>query len=166
MGLNKNKQPFTNFHPKLNDMLICLYFFAFGSNSLLLFQNDTKVLLKMLKVFCCTNFFDLCLCSSRFEKDVLQVLSKLYQTYLVRIFEMSGWWFLWHPKGRCTPPHKSWGVFSDILATASRLNTLYGRETWYVQSSRNVKIITNVLRYILLFYLRVAIIPTNFCETW
>ena len=147
-------------------MLICLYFFAFGSNSLLLFQNDTKVLLKMLKVFCCTNFFDLWLCSSRFEKDVLQVLSKLYQTYLVRIFEMSGWWFLWHPKGRCTPPHKSWGVFSDILATASRLNTLYGRETWYVQSSRNVKIITNVLRYILLFYLRVAIIPTNFCETW
>ena len=136
------------------------------SYSLLSFQDDTKVLLKKLKVFCFTNFFDLWLRSSRFEKDVLQVLSKLYQTYLVRIFEMSGWWFLWHPKGRCTPPSKSWGVFSDILAMASTLNTLYGRETWYVQSSRNVKIITNVLRYILLFYLRVAIIPTNFCETW
>ena len=136
------------------------------SYSLLSFQDDTKVLLKKLKVFCFTNFFDLWLRSSRFEKDVLQVLSILYQTYLVRIFEMSGWWFLWHPKGRCTPPHKSWGFFSDILATASRLNTLYGRETWYVQSSRNVKIITNVLRYILLFYLRLAIILTNFCETW
>ena len=136
------------------------------SYSLLSFQNDTKVLLKKLKVFCFTNFFDLWLRSSRSENDVLQVLSISYQTYLVRIFEMSGWWFLWHPKGRCTPPHKSWGVFSDILATASRLNTLYRRETWYVQSSRNVKIITNVLRYILLFYLRVAIIPTNFCETW
>ena len=100
--------------------------------------------------------------TSRFEKDVLQVLSKLYQTYLVTIFEMSGWWFLWHPKGRCTPPHKSWGVFSDILATASRLNTLYGLETLHAQLSRHVEITQKVLRHIRHFWRIYDVINVGF----
>ena len=51
-------------------------------------------------------------------------------------------------RGRCTTPHKSKGVFSDILTTASRTNTLYGLETRYIQSSRHVGIIKKVLRLI------------------
>ena len=38
--------------------------------------------------------------------------------------------------------------FSDILATATRLNTLYGLETLHAQSSRHVGITQKVLRHI------------------
>ena len=50
----------------------------------------------------------------KIEKDFLPVLSKLSQASMVKIFifQMSGRWFPWHPKGGgCTPPHKSRGVF-------------------------------------------------------
>ena len=40
---------------------------------------------------------------------------------------MSGRWFPWHPKRGYTPPINL-KMFSDILATASRFNTLYGLE--------------------------------------
>ena len=55
------------------------------------------------------------------------------------------------PRGVYTP-HKSRGVFSDILATAIRLNTLYGLETLYVQSPRRVLITKKVLRHIRSIY--------------
>ena len=38
--------------------------------------------------------------------------------------------------------------FSDILTTATRLNTLKGLETWYVQSPRHVLITKKVLKHI------------------
>ena len=67
----------------------------------------------------------------KYEKDFLQVLSKLSHASMVKffIFQMSGRWFPWHPKGGCTPPINLEVFFSDILATATRLNTLYGLET-------------------------------------
>ena len=74
-------------------------------------------------------------CSSRYEKDFCYC----YQNYLRRlwlkffIFQMSARWFPWHPKGPLLNPE----FFSDILATTSRIHTLYGLETWYVQSSRH-----------------------------
>ena len=86
--------------------------------------------------------------SLRYEKDFCQC----YQNYLRHLWlkffivQMSGGWFPWQPKGVYIP-HKSRGVSSDILATTSRLNTLYGLETWYVQSCRHVEIIQKVLRH-------------------
>ena len=44
------------------------------------------------------------------------------------------------PERGCTPHMNPGGVFSDILATASGLNTLYGIETRYIQSSGHVRI--------------------------
>jgi len=61
-----------------------------------------------------TIFFDFRLRSLRYEKDFCQC----YQNYLRHlwlkffIFQMSGRWFPWHPKGGGVhPPHKSRGVF-------------------------------------------------------
>ena len=71
-----------------------------------------------------------------------KIFCQCYQNYLRHlwlkffIFQMSGRWFPWHPKGGCTPPINLEVFFSDILATATRLNTLYGLETWYVQSTK------------------------------
>ena len=68
-------------------------------------------------------------------QDTKKIFCKCYQNYLRHIwleffiFQMSGRWFPWHPKGVVYNPHKSRGVFSDILATATRLNTSYGLET-------------------------------------
>ena len=52
----------------------------------------------------------------------------------------------------CTPPINIEVFFSDILATATRLNTLYGLETWFVQSPRRVLITKKVLRHIRHFW--------------
>ena len=53
-----------------------------------------------------TIFVDFWLRSSRYEKDFLQVLLKLSQASMFKffIFQTSGRWFPWHPKGGCTPP--------------------------------------------------------------
>ena len=52
-----------------------------------------------------TIFFDFRLRSLRYEKDFLPVWSKLSQASMVKIFQMSGRWFPWHPKGGVyTPP--------------------------------------------------------------
>ena len=84
------------------------------------------------------------------------------------IFQISGRWFPWHPKGGCTPTsHKPRDIFSerDILSTASRLNILYGLETWYVQSSRHVRITQKVLRHIQHFWRIYDIINVgSFCH--
>ena len=72
------------------------------------------------------------------EKDFLQVLSNLSQTSLLKLLER---------KVVSVAPQISRGVFSDILATASRLNTLYGIGTLYVQSSRHDSIISKFLRH-------------------
>ena len=69
-------------------------------------------------------------------QDMRKIFCQNYQNYLrdlwlkFFIFQMSGRWFPWQPKGGMvyTPP-KSRGVFSDILATANMLNTLYGLKT-------------------------------------
>ena len=75
---------------------------------------------------------------------------------------MSGRWFPWHPKGGCTPPINLEVFFSDILATATRLNTLYGLETWYVQSPRRVLITKKVLRHIRHFWRIYDVINVGF----
>ena len=95
-------------------------------------------------------FYELFLISDFVLQDTKNIFCQCYQNCLRHlwfkfvIFQMSERWCLWHLKGGFTPPHKSRGVLSD-MATASRLNTLYGLETWYVWSSRHVKTIQNVL---------------------
>ena len=91
-----------------------------------------------------TIFFDFRLCSLGYEKYFLPVLSKLSQASMVKIFhfQMSGRWFPW------VSLDKSRGVFSDILATASRLNTLYELETLHAQLSGHFRITQKVLRHI------------------
>ena len=49
-------------------------------------------------------------------------------------------------------PHESRGAFSDTFATTSRLNILYGLETWYVQSSRHIQIMRKDMRHIRYFW--------------
>ena len=96
-----------------------------------------------------TNFFDF------FLRDTKNIFCQCYQNYLghlwlkfFRFSDLSKVVSLAPQRGRCTTPHKSKGVFSDILTTASRTNTLYGLETRYIQSSRHVGIIKKVLRLI------------------
>ena len=69
-------------------------------------------------------------------QDMKEIFCQCYQNYLRHlwlkffIFQMSGRWFPWHPKGGGVhPPINLEVFFSDILATASRLNTLYGLTT-------------------------------------
>ena len=78
--------------------------------------------------------------SSRYEKDFCQCYPNYLRHLWLKffIFQWSGRWFPWHSKGGCILPHKSRGVFSDILGTASRLDAFHGLETWWVQSSRHV----------------------------
>ena len=110
-------------------------------------------------------FLDFWLRSSRHEKDFLPELSKLSQKSMAKIFifQMSRRWFSWQPKGGMvyTPP-KSRGVFSDILATANRLNTMYGLQTWYAKSSRQVEITQKVLRHIRHFWRIYDVINVGF----
>ena len=87
----------------------------------------------------CTPHFMNFFISDFILKDTKKIFCKCYQNYLRHlwlksfIFQMSGRWFPWHPKGGCTPPINLEVFFSDILATASRLNTSYGLETLHVQ---------------------------------
>ena len=81
---------------------------------------------------------------------------------MVKIFQMSGGWFPWHPKGGCTTPIN----LTDILATASRLNTLYGLETLHVQTSRHVGIIQKVLRHIRHFWRIYDVINVGFFSSF
>ena len=62
----------------------------------------------------------------RFFASVIKII---LGTHGKMSFQMSGREFPRHPKGRDVHPHKSKGVFSDILVRESRLNTLYGLET-------------------------------------
>ena len=91
------------------------------------------------------------------------------QENLINIFQMSGRWFPSIPKGGMHP-HKSRGIFSDIMDTASRLYTLYGLETLYVQSSRHVGITQKVLRHIWHFlkylWCHQCQIFSSFCSFW
>ena len=97
-----------------------------------------------------------------------KIFCQCYQNYLRHlwlkffIFQMSGRWFPWHPKGGCTPPHKSRGVFTHILATATRLNTSYGLETLHAQSSRHDGITQKVLRHIRHFWRIYDVINVGF----
>ena len=90
-------------------------------------------------------FFDFRLRSLRYEKDFLPVLSKLSQASMVKIFHFSD-----ERKvvSVYTPPINLEVFFTHILATATRLNTLYGLETLHAQSSRHVGITQKVLRHI------------------
>ena len=45
--------------------------------------------------------------------------------------------------------HKSQGIFSDIVATASRLNTLYRLGTLYEHLSTHFRIITKFVRHLM-----------------
>ena len=92
-------------------------------------------------------------------QDTQKMFCQFYQNYLkldywlkVFIFQMSEMWFSWQPKGECTPPVNSKVFFSDLLAPASRFNTLHGLENWHVQSSRHFKIMKNVLRHVRQFW--------------
>ena len=83
---------------------------------------------------CTPPFYDLFLFLTSFfkiRKIFLQVSSKLPQASMIKFFHFSDKWKVVSvapQKGLCTP-HKSCNIFSEILATASRLNTLYGLET-------------------------------------
>ena len=91
--------------------------------------------------WCLTSFF---MIQKRFFANVIKIISGIYGFF---IFQMSGGWFPWHPKEGCTPPINLQLFFTDILATASRLNISYGLETLHVQSSRHVRISQNCLRH-------------------
>ena len=80
-------------------------------------------------------------------KDLWECTSPLYKLFwfLTLFFKIQQKIFCQcyqnYHKGVYTNPDNSWGVFSDILAAASRLNTLYRLKTLYVRSSRYVRII-------------------------
>ena len=102
------------------------------------------------KIFCSTGMFLSCflykqglvlpplrtfLISDCVLQDTRKIFCQFYQNYLklnywlkVFIFQMSEMWFSWQPKGGCTPPVNSKVFFSDLLAPASRFNTLHGLE--------------------------------------
>ena len=71
---------------------------------------------------------------------------------MVQIFHFSDEWKMVSvapQMGGCTlPPINLEVFFTDILATASRLNTSYGLESLHVQSSRHVEITQKGLRHI------------------
>ena len=67
--------------------------------------------------------------SSTYEKDFLQEFIKLSQASLLKIFNFSD---LLKVQKRVYYSLKFRGVYLDILATVSRLNTLYGLETLYL----------------------------------
>ena len=66
------------------------------------------------------------------KKIFLQVLSKLPQASMVQIFHFSDEWklvFVAPQRGVYISPINLEVFFSDILATTTRLNTLYGLKT-------------------------------------
>ena len=80
----------------------------------------------------------------------LPVLSKLSQVSLVKIFHFLDEWKMVSvaPQRRVYTPLNLEVYFSDIMVTASRLNTFCGLETLYVHSSRHYRIINKVLRHL------------------
>ena len=80
----------------------------------------------------CTPPLQTFLISDFILKDTKNIFYKCYKNYLRHlllkffIFQNSGRWFPWHPKGGCTPPINLEVFFTDILATTSRLNTSHG----------------------------------------
>ena len=126
--------------------ILCKYhqWIHFLTHNVLLFLMGEGFIRGLYTPF--TILFDFWLRSLRYEKDFLPVSSKLSQASMVKIFHFSDKWkvvYVAPQRGVYTPfsPIKLEVFFSDILATASRLNTLYGLQTWYVQSSRHVRII-------------------------
>ena len=109
-----------------------------------------------------TNFFisnfvlqDTKKCFWQCPQHYLRHLSLTYFTLLMR-----GRWF-------SCPSINPEVFFSDILATASRSNTLYGLETLYVQSSRHVRIIEKDLSTSDIFdVIMTCHIFTSFCSYW
>ena len=83
---------------------------------------------------------------------------------MVNIFHFSDEWKVVSvapQREGCISPPISPEFFSDILGTASRLNILYGLETWYAQLSRHVTIIENfVTSTILNFYVMLQFFAT------
>ena len=79
-------------------------------------------------------------------QDTKKILCQRYQNCLRHlwlkffIFHMSRGWFSWP-----LPPINPEVFIFRYIGKASRLNTLYGLETWYVQSSRHVETIYKVL---------------------
>ena len=61
-----------------------------------------------------------------FFASVINIISGVWFNFH---FQMSRGWFPWLPTGGCTIPINTEVFFSDILAPATRLNTLYGLET-------------------------------------
>ena len=97
------------------------------------------------------------------------IFCQCYQNYLRHlwlkffIFQMSGRWFPWHPKGGGVhPPINLEVFFTHILATATRLNTSYGLETLHAQLSRHVGITQKVLRHIRHFWRIYDVINVGF----
>ena len=78
-------------------------------------------------------------------QDTKKIVCQCYQNYLKRLLSKIFIWklFPWDPKG--IPPINLEVFFSDILATASRLNILYGLGNLFIQSSRYVRIIKKIL---------------------
>ena len=76
---------------------VCLFMWTF----VVLFLNGRRI---YGGVYTFTICFDFWLCSLRYENDFLQVLSKLSQASMVKIFQISGRWFCGTPKGGVQPP--------------------------------------------------------------
>ena len=105
-------------------------------------------------------------------EDTKKIFCNFYQNYLRHlwlkffIFQISGRWFPWHPKGGCTPPKNLEVFFTHILATAARLNTSYGLETLHAQSSRHVGITQKLLRHIRYFWRIYDVINVGFFSSF
>ena len=89
--------------------------------------------------------------TKRFFDRVIKIISGIFVPKFLFFRRVEGG-FRDTPKRECTPPINLEVFFSDILATATRLNTLYGLETWYVQLPRRVLITKKVLRHIQHFW--------------
>ena len=124
------------------------------------------------------DFFWFLISFFKIRKWLLSVSLKLSQASLVEkfpffpfpFFRLVEGGFRGNPKGdvpKGVPTqHKSWGVFSDILATASRFNSLYGLEAWYVKSSRYVRIIKKLSTFLTYLWRHHYRIVTSLCSFW
>ena len=105
-------------------------------------------------------------------QDMKKIFCQNYQNYFRNlwlkffIFQMSGRWFPWQPKGGMVYTPLNLEVFSDILATAGRLNTLYELETFYVQLSRHISYCTNFEAYLTFDVFIYQCQIFTFCSFW
>ena len=120
----------------------------------------------LLRFFLClTSFLKI---RKRFFASVIKIISGI-SSQNFSFFRWVQGGFRGTPKGGCTPPINLEMFFSDILATATRLNTLYGTETWYVQSPRRVLIPKKVFRHIRHFDVSMMSSMSDFssfCSFW